>query len=62
MKCGDDEIDKFDADEGNDEAAETVDKQVALQNGQRTHWSVRDAAERQRDQGDDNQRVKDDGT
>src|SRR5436190_18863085 len=61
VKCSDDEIDQFDADERNDEAAEAVDEQISLQNGERTHRLVSNAAQRQRDQRDDDQRVKDHG-
>ena len=61
VKRSDDDIDQFDADERNDDAAEAVDQQVALQNGERAHRFVSDAAQRQRNQCDDNERVKNDG-
>src|SRR6266481_4873903 len=58
VKCGDDEIDQFDTDKRNDEAAEAVDEQIPLQNGERAHRLVSNAAQRQRDQRNDDQRVK----
>ena len=54
-------IDEFDADERNDDAAEAVDEQVALQNGERADRLVRHAAQRQRNQRDDDERVENDG-
>ena len=53
VERGDDEIDELDADERNDDAAEAVDEQVALQNGERAHRFVGHAAQRQRNQRDD---------
>ena len=61
MERGDDQIDELDADKRNDDAAEAVDEQVALKNGQRAHRFVSDAAQRQRNQRDDNERVENDG-
>ena len=61
MECGDDEIDEFDPDEWNDDAAETVDEQIALEDGERAHRFVSDAAQRQRNQRDDDKRVENDG-
>ena len=53
MERSDDQVDQFDADKRNNEAAEAVDEEVALQNRQRAHWLVSDAAQCQRDQRDD---------
>src|SRR5262249_35123278 len=61
VKRSDNQIDQFDSDKWNDETAEAIDQQVALQNGERAHWLVSNAAQRQRDQRDDDQRVKNDG-
>src|SRR5262249_49179426 len=61
MKRSDDQIDQFDADKGHDEATKAVDEQVALQNGKRTHRFVSHAAQRQRDERDNDEGVKDDG-
>ena len=55
------EIDELDADERNDDAAQAVDEQVALQNGERADRFVGDAAQRQRNQRDDDERVENDG-
>ena len=51
----------FDADERDDDAAEAVDEQVALQNGQRADGLEFHAAQRQRNQRDDDERVENDG-
>ena len=61
MKSSDDEIDQFDADERHNDATEAVDEQVALQNRQRAHWPVRDAAQREWDQRYNDEGVKNDG-
>ena len=61
MKRRDQEVDQFDADERNDDAAEAVDEQIALQDGERAHRLVSYAAQRQRDERDDNERVKNHG-
>ena len=53
MESSDDEIDELDADERNDDAAQAVDEQVALQNRERADRLVGDAAQRQRNQRDD---------
>ena len=57
---GDDDVDDFDADERNDDAAQAVDEQVALQNGQRADRLELHAAQRQRNQRDDDERVEND--
>ena len=61
VKRGDDQIDQFDPDKRNDETAEAVDQQVALQNGERAHRFVSHAAQRQRNKCDDDERVENDG-
>ena len=61
VKCGDDQVDQLDSDKRNDETAEAVDEQVALQDGERAHRFVSDAAQRQRNQRDDDERVENDG-
>ena len=61
VKRGDDQIDQLDSDKRNDETAEAVDQQVALQNRERAHRFVSDAAQRQRNQRDDDERVENDG-
>jgi hypothetical protein len=40
VKSGDDDINGFNADEGNDDAAEALDEQVALQDGERADGLV----------------------
>ena len=57
----DDEIDQLDADERRDDAAEPVDQQVPAQERGRADRAVADAAQRQRDQDRDDERVEDDG-
>ena len=61
MERGDDEIDELDADERNDDAAEAIDEQIALENREGAHRLVGDAAQRQRNQRDDDERVENDG-
>ncbi len=60
VESSDDEIDELDADKRNDDAAEAVDEQVALQNRERAHRFVGNAAQRQRNQRDDDERVEND--
>jgi hypothetical protein len=48
VKRSDDQIDQFDSNKRNDETAEAVDQQVALQDRERAHRFVSDAAQRQR--------------
>ena len=55
VEGGDDEIDDLDADERHDDAAEAVDEQVALQNRERADGPEFHAAQRQRNQRDDDQ-------
>src|SRR5262245_465070 len=61
VKCGDDKIDQFDPNKWNDETAEAVDQQIALQNGERAHRFVSHAAQRQRNKSNDNKRIENDG-
>ena len=60
MQGRDDEVDGLDADEGDDDAAEAVDQQVAAQQRPGADRAVGDALQCQRDQRDDDQRVEDD--
>src|SRR6185437_6032766 len=57
---GDNHVDRLDADERHDDAAETVDKKIASQDARRADRAVTDTFERQRDQSDNNERVEDD--
>src|SRR5262249_51177847 len=59
VKRRNDEIDQLDADERNDDTAQTVDQQIALQRGQCADRRVLHAAQRQRNQRDDDERVED---
>src|SRR5262245_61759362 len=61
FESSDEQVDGLDAKERNEDAAQPVDEQVALENCQRTDRLVGDAAQRQRDQRDDNQRIEDHG-
>jgi len=53
------QVDGLDADEGNDDAAQTVDEEVAPQQRGRAHRPVGHALERQRDERDDDERIED---
>src|SRR5688572_18932700 len=53
------QVEQLDAHEGHDQAAEPVDEQVAAQHGRGGSRTVGDAAERQRDERDDDERVED---
>ena len=57
----DDDVDELDADERGDDAADAVDERVACQQRSGADGPVGDAAEGERDQGDDDERVEDDG-
>jgi hypothetical protein len=46
VKRSDNQIDQFDSNKRNDETAEAVDQQVALQDRERAHRSVSDATQR----------------
>ena len=61
MERGDDEIDELDADKRHDDAADAVDEEIALENCERAHRFVGHAAQRQRNQRDDDERVENDG-
>src|SRR6266567_4831074 len=56
----DDEVEPLNADERQDEAAEAVDPQVPAEHGGRRAGLVPDAAQRERYQRDDDQRVEGD--
>ncbi len=56
----DDDVDRLDADERNDDAADAIDQQVAGQNRGRAERTIRHAAQRERNQRDDDQRVEND--
>src|ERR1700746_863252 len=56
----DEQVDQLDADEGHDDAADAVEQQVAPKDRRRADWAIRDAAQRQRYQRDDDQRIEDD--
>ena len=60
VKRGDNQIDQLDPDKWNDETAEAVDQQVPLQNGERAHRFVCHATQRERNQRDNDQCIKDD--
>src|SRR5581483_7625126 len=60
MQGRDREIDSLDADKRNDDAAEAVDQQVALQQRAGSYRTVTHALQRKRNQGYDNQRIEDD--
>ena len=57
---GDGEIDQLDADERHHDATQAVDQDIAAQETGRAQWPVIDAAECERDERNDDQRVKDD--
>ena len=56
-----DKIDELDANKRNDNAADTVYEQIAPQRGERPDGSVFDAAQRQRKERDDDERVENNG-
>src|SRR5882757_419736 len=58
---GDGHVDQLDADEGHDDAAETVDEQVAYQQRGGAGGAVLHAPEGKWDQRDDDQRIENDG-
>ena len=55
-----DQVDQLDPDEGQDHAAEAVDQQVAPQKRRRADRAILDAAQGERDERRDDQRVEDD--
>src|SRR5664279_2395856 len=58
IEGGDDDVDGFNADERNDDAAEAVDQQVALQRAERANGRVLHAAQCQRNQRDEDQCIE----
>src|SRR5580704_5584180 len=59
VKGGDDDVDRLDADEGQDEAAQAIDEKIAPEQGRRADRPVSDALQRQGNEGDDDQSVED---
>src|ERR1700738_2179196 len=57
----DHEVDRLDADEWNNDAANAVNQQIAAQQRARADRTERDALQCQRNEGDDDQRIEDDG-
>ena len=55
----DDQIDRLDADERRDDAAEAVNEQIPAQQGRRPKRAIADAAQRERHERDDDQCVED---
>ncbi len=60
MQGIDDDVDKLDPRERRDEAAQAVDQEVAPEEGRRAQRAEAHPAERQGDEGDDDQGVEDD--
>ena len=58
---GENDVDDLDSDERNDETAESVNEQVAAENVHRRRGAELHAAQRERDQEDDDDRVEDHG-
>src|SRR5437899_12344786 len=54
----DNHVDNFDADERNDDSAETINQKIALQNSQRADGLIFHATQRQRNERDDDQGVE----
>ena len=54
-------VDRLDANERNDDAADAVDEQVALQDFGRAERAEFHAAQRQRNERDDDERIENDG-
>src|ERR1035437_8652852 len=61
VQTGDEDVYGFDAYERNDDAAQAVDEQVALQNGERADGFELHSAQCQRDEGDNDERIENDG-
>src|SRR2546428_10477886 len=57
----DDKIDELDSNKRNDNAADTVDEQVALQRGERADGSIFHAAQRQGNERNNDERIEDHG-
>jgi hypothetical protein len=60
MEDDEEHVDDLDADEGRDDAAEAVDDEVVAEQARGADRPVLDAAEGERNQGDDDERVEDD--
>src|SRR3974390_51940 len=60
VQCADKQVDRLDTDERNDDSAYTVDQQVAPQQRGGADRTIADAAQRQRNEGNDDQRIEDD--
>lgn len=61
MEKGNEQVDQLDADEGNHQAAEAVDKKVVAQQFRRLDRPIRHPSQRQRHQKNDDQGIEDDG-
>src|ERR1700722_11492190 len=60
VKRDEDEIDEFDEDEGDDDAAHPVDPDVSAQDGRRAGRTELHAAKGEGNEGDDYERIEDD--
>ena len=60
MSGVDEEVDQLDADKRDEDAADAVDEEIAAEHGRGADRPVGDAPQRQRDEGDDDERVEDD--
>src|SRR5215831_16148151 len=60
MHSGHHEVDRLDAEERNDDAADSVDQKVEPQQSGGADWAIAHALQRQRNERDDDQRVEDD--
>ena len=60
VKGGDDDVDRLDADEGQDQAAQAIDEEIAPEQRRRADRPISDALQRQGNEGDDDERVEDD--
>ena len=60
--AGDEHVNQLDADERNHQAAESIHQQVLPQQRFGAHRLVGDPSQRQRNQGNDDERVKDNGS
>ena len=54
------DIDRLDADEGQDQAAQAIDEEIAPEQRRRADRPISDALQRQGNEGDDDERVEDD--
>src|SRR5579862_7795165 len=59
MRGDQDHVDQLDENERHNDAAGTVNDQVATENGRGAHGTISHASQRQRDQCDNDQRVED---